>query len=306
MQSKTRVAFFFLNMTKPVINLYRTLDEALTFKNSPINRLYQFNGVQLLPNNEIPYVQVTNTPLGLNLEDWTVYGVNIRTEVKQDITDSFNVDSLTNSENGNPQLYWSLTNVPIDFGVDMIYLRIEQALGETFYSQPFLLTDLRKDYTTQFHYKERKGDVLQSIGIKSWFRQQKEETELSTYFELSTQLTVTEAIKVNETEIYFTEIMSIDHLKKLAMILRSPYLYIDGYRSYLYKTVDIPDLKANENFAQMSFQVSIDENIIAEEVETALSKGDFSASDWASNDWLIYGEATDEGVFADEFDIEFE
>lgn len=273
-------------MTKPVINIFRTLDEALTFKNSPINRFYMFNGVQLLPNNPLPYVQVTNTPLGLNLEDWTVYGVNIRTEVEQDITDSFNVDSLTNSENGNPQLYWSLTNVPIDFGVDMIYLKIEQALGETFYSQPFLLTDYAKEKTTYFNYKERKGDVMQSIGIKTWFRQEKEETELSTYFELSTQLTVTEAIKVNETEIYFTETMSIDQLKKLAMILRSPYLYIDGYRAYLYKALDIPDLKASENFAQMSFQVSIDENTIYETPQP--SKGDFLAADFSASDFFVY------------------
>lgn len=287
MQSKKRVAFFFNNMaTKPVINICKTLEEALTFKNSAINRLYQFNGVHLLPNNPLPYVQVTNTPLGLNLEDWTVFGVNIRNGVEQDITDSFNVDSFTNSENGNPQLYWSLTNVTIDFGVDMIYLRIEQALGETFYSQPFLLTDLRKDYTTQFHYKERIGDVMQSIGMKTWFRQEKEETELSTYFELSTQLTVTEAIKVNETEIYYTEQMSIDQLKKLAMILRSPHLYIDGYRAYLYKAVEIPDLKANENFAQINFQVSIDKNKVYAESEP--SKGDFLAADFSESDFLIY------------------
>ena len=293
-------------MTKPVINIFRTEAEALTFKNSPVNSFYRFNGVQLLPNNEIPYVQVTNTPLGLNLEDWTVYAVDLRTNVEQDITDSFNVDSLTNSDNGNPQLYWSLTNVPIDFGYNLIYLRIEQALGETFYSQSFMLTDYRKEYTTQFHYKERKGDVMQSIGIKTWFRQEKEETELSTYFELSTQLTVTEAIKVNETEIYYTEQMSIDQLKKLAMILRSPYCYIDGYRAYLYKALEIPDLKSSENFAQINFQVSIDENTTAEEVQTALSKGDFLAADFDANDFFIYEGATDEGVFADEFDIEFE
>jgi len=140
--------------------------------------------------------------------------------------------------------------------------------------------------------------------MKTWFRQEKEETELSTYFELSTQLTVTEAIKVNETEIYFTETMSIDQLKKLAMILRSPYLYINSFRAYLYKAVEIPDLKASENFAQINFQVSIDENTTFEVL--GVPKGDWKASDWKASDWLIFGEATDEGVFADEFDIEFE
>ena len=273
-------------MTKPVINIFRTLDEALYFKNSPLNSFYRFNGVHLLPNNPFSYIQVTNTPLGLNLEDWTVYGTNIITGVEQDITDSFNVDSLTNSENGNPQLYWSLTNVPIDFGVDMIYLRIEQALGETFYSQPFLMTDLGKDWTTQFHYKERKGDSIQSIGFKTWFRQFAEYTDLSTYYELSTQLTVVETIKLSETEIYITEQININQLKKLTTVLRSPYLYINNFRAYLYKAVDIPKNKASENFAQIDFEVSIDENSTFEAPQA--SKGDWKASDWIATDFNIY------------------
>lgn len=273
-------------MVKSIINIFRTLDEAMSFKNSPINQYYRFNGVHLLPNNTIPYVQVTNTPLGINLEDWTVYGVSVCGLVEQNITNSFNVDSLTNSQNGNPQIIWSLTNVPIDFGVKMIYLRIQQAMGETFYSQPFMLTNYGSEKTTQYHYKERVGDVVQSIGMKAWFRQEKEETELSTYFELSTQLTVTEAIKVNEIEIHKTERMSIDQLKKLAMILRSPYLFIDSKRAYLYKSIEIPSLKANENYAEIEYQLTIDENAIYEAPQP--SKGDFLATDFHASDFLIY------------------
>lgn len=273
-------------MIKPIIGLYRTLDEALYFKNSPINRFYKFNGVQLLPNNPIPYVQVTNTPLGIDLEDWTVYGVDLCTGKEQDITDSFNVDSLTNSENGNPQLIWSLTNVPIDFGVKMIYLRIEQALGETFYSQPFLLTDYGKDRTTQFHYKEKVGDVIQSIGMKTWFRQPKKETELSTYYELSTHRTVTESIKTNLIEIHMTEVMSLEQLIKLSTILESPYLYINLFRAHLYKALEIPELKETQNYAQISFYVTVDEESVYTPEE--LSKGDWKDSDWSADDWFIY------------------
>lgn len=273
-------------MVKPIINLFRTVDEALYFKNSPINRFYKFNGVQFLPNNPVPYVQVTNTPLGLDLEDWTVYGVDLRTGIGQDITDSFNVDGQTNSENGNPQLIWSLTNVPIDFGVKMIYLRIEQALGETFYSQPFLLTDYGKDRTTQFHYKEKVGDTMQSIGMKTWFRQPKKETELSTYYELSTHRTVTESIKTNLIEIHMTEVMSLEQLIKLSTILESPYLYINSFRAHLYKALEIPELKETQNYAQISFYVTVDEESVYTPEE--LSKGDWKDSDWSADDWFIY------------------
>ena len=122
-------------MIKPIINLFRTEQEALAIKNSQMNRYYINNGVQLLPKSEFPYVQVTDTPDGLHLEDWVVKVLNVcNNEVLGDITSSFMVESLTNSTNGNPQIIWSLTNIPLDFGFKLIYLQIEQSVGETFYS----------------------------------------------------------------------------------------------------------------------------------------------------------------------------
>jgi hypothetical protein len=50
---------------------------------------------------------------------------------KTDITYFF-VDRLTNDLDGAPQFYWSLTDVPFDFGYNLIYLEINQLLGETF------------------------------------------------------------------------------------------------------------------------------------------------------------------------------
>jgi hypothetical protein len=51
---------------------------------------------------------------------------------KTDITSYFFVDRLTNDLDGAPQFYWSLTDVPFDFGYNLIYLEINQLLGETF------------------------------------------------------------------------------------------------------------------------------------------------------------------------------
>jgi hypothetical protein len=48
------------------------------------------------------------------------------------------VDSITNDLDILPQLYWSLTNVPIDFGYRLVYLEINQLVErQTFYSSPF-------------------------------------------------------------------------------------------------------------------------------------------------------------------------
>lgn len=274
-------------MVKPIINIFRTKEEALLVKSSQIDMFNKYNGVQLLPNNLNAYVQVTDTPDGLDLEDWTVKVLSVCGDVVLgDITTSFMVDSLTNSTNGNPQVIWSLTNVPLDCGIKMVYLKITQAIGETFYTQPFILSDYGQEKTTQFYYKDKRTDDYQSIGFKSWYRQDSETVELTTYYETSTQNTVTQAIKVNEIEIHRTELMSIENLKKLSLILRSPYLYVNSVRASLFQAVEMPKLSDWQNFGQFEFQLSMNENDIYA-IKVA-SLGDFDSNDWAADDWLIY------------------
>ena len=88
---------------KPVINIFKSLNEAMFFKNSQINTQFIFSGVQLLPNNPIKYIQVTDTPNGINLEDWIVKVYSLCGKELGDITNNFMVESLTNSTHGNPQ-----------------------------------------------------------------------------------------------------------------------------------------------------------------------------------------------------------
>ena len=217
----------------------------------------------MLPNNTIPYKQVTNTPDGINLEDWTVNAVILCDESKRtNITSSFLVEFLTNSLNGNPQFIWSLTNVPFDFGYNLIYLEVEQANGELFYSQPFLLTDIESEKTTTFHYKESKTDKYQCIGFQAWYRQPTKQTELTTYYETSTFNTVTQAVKVSILEKYSTEEMSMQQLIKLTNVLESPYLYCNLVRASLFEAIKIPDTVQQENWAFIDFTLSPNENDI--------------------------------------------
>lgn len=243
-------------MNTPVINIFRSKTEAFYFKNSQQNRFYAFTGVQLLPNNPLKYIQVTDTPNGLNLEDWSVNVVNMCTDEKTDITPYFTVEKLTNSLNGNPQFYWSLENVPFDFGYELIYLEITQAMGETFYSQPFLLTEIDSEKTTQFHYKTKKSEPYQSIGVQTWFRNITRNEELTQYYEASTRNTVTQAVKVNKLEKHFTELMSLDILNHISDILICPYLYLNQIRISLFEAPKFPEVTNQENFGKMEFIVS--------------------------------------------------
>jgi hypothetical protein len=69
--------------------------------------------------------------------------------VKQ-ILPYFFVDRLTNDLDGAPQFY-CLTDVPFDFGYNLIYLEINQLLGETFILR---LYAYKKEKTTQFTKRE--------------------------------------------------------------------------------------------------------------------------------------------------------
>jgi len=270
-----------------VINLYKSLSEAMYFKNSQINTQFIFSGVQLLPNNPNKYIQVTNTPDGINLEDWIVKVHSVCTnEELGDITDSFMVESLTNSDNGNPQFVWSLKNVPIDFGFGLIYLKITQTLGDTFYSQPFKITNIDSEKNCQINYKYKRTDEMQSIGFNAWFCEPDFLQELTPYYEVSTESWVTASIEQGEVEYWRTELMPKSALIQLKKILGLPYVYINSVRASLKEAPEIPKKISQENFASMDFTVNFHPNDVF--IEPYEDNGDFSPLDWFIDDFYLY------------------
>ena len=122
----------------------------------------------------------------------------------------------------------------------MVYLEIEQAVGELFYSTPFLLTNIEHEKTTQFHYKDSNEDVYQSIGLQTWFDEEDKKTELTTYYEVSTKNTVSQAIKTSKIELFRTELMPKSVLIGLTYLLESPILYVNYIRCSLFEAIDLP------------------------------------------------------------------
>ena len=271
---------------KPVINIFKSLNEAMYFKNSQINTQFVFSGVQLLPNNPIKYIQVTETPNGINLEDWIVKVYSLCGKELGDITNNFMVESLTNSTNGNPQLYWSLQNINQDFGWQLVYLKITQILGETFYTQPFRLTSIESEKTTQINYKFKENDVIQSLGFNLWYDDEDLLQELTTYYEESTKSWVSAGMEQGYIEMWKTELMHKSVLLKLKEIMGLPYVYINGIRASLKEASETPKKVAQENFSEMTFVLNFHPNDVF--VQLNDSGGDFLEADFNDNDFLIY------------------
>ena len=266
-------------LVKPFINIYRTKEEAFYFRNSPINSQFIFRGVQLLPNNSAKYVQITNTPDGINLEDWAVFVVNLCTGEKTDITDYFLVETLTNSANGNPQFYWSLKNIPFDFGWDLVYLEITQTLGETFYSTPFQITNIESEYTNQFHYKETKDEVYQSIGLQAWYLDEDLKTEITTGYKISKNQTVIKNKQETYLHLFRTQSIAKNVAIQLDRVICSPICYINYIRYYLTESIEIPEKSAQENFVTLNFSVSPDFD------DNFFGLADYNGVDYGSEDY---------------------
>lgn len=283
----------------PFINLYRTKDEAFYVRNSIVNTQYIFKGIHLLPNNPSKYIQVTQTPNGINLEDWQVNIVDFCTGIKKDITPYFFVDSLTNDIDGAPQLFWSLINIPFDFGWNFVYLEVNQLSAETFYSNQFMITDIYSEKVSMFHYRDIDETVYQSIGLQVYFLEQDKKTELTTYYELSSKNTVSKSIKTSLIDIYRTELMPKSLLINLTYVLESPVLYINTLRASLYEAIEIPKKKSKENFSMFDFMVSPNKN------DNFFGLKDYNGINYGT-DYDIDSPILDFGVFADEFADEFE
>jgi hypothetical protein len=253
------------------INLYTTKAEALYFRDSQINNFYEFGGIQLLPNNT--YTQKSN---GIQLANG--YSISVLKVADDSAIGSLSfslVESVTSGtiyadntfyyadndttvkvDTNTPKAYWWSINPTVDYGSDLIYLKFTNGIT-TYYTNPFYITALDEDNVTKFLYKDLSINQYESIGLKTWFRQKSKQTELTTYYESSTGITVTQAIKTKSLEMYESEFMSMEDLIMTAKILESPYLYIGSTRYYLFETVKIPELTQQENFGKIKFTLAV-------------------------------------------------
>ena len=258
-------------MVDPIIRLERDLNLALSSKESVITKHFNFNGVQLLPFNTNTYYQQTNTSNGIELEDYTVYVVDLKSSIKTDITSSFIVFENNTDSIGKPQCLWGLTNIPVDFGFNYVYLEINQVLGETFYSSPFKITEYKKEFTARLDYRDSKNDFYQSIQLETWFRQTVNRDELATYYELSTKNTVTQTFKASTLEKWYTGLFSNNLMVYFRDIINSKYLYIDKLRANIVEPFEIPTLDNNQNFSQKDYLLSVNKNDVLNENDNDMS-----------------------------------
>lgn len=177
-----------------------------------------------------------------------------------EITDYFKVERVFSDDNGEAQIDWSLTNVPFDFGTNLIYLKVNQLIGETFYSNAFQLTDYDSNRTCRIDYRNNDIDTMQSVQLQMFFWQDLKTTELSTYYETSTRNTVTTTVKSQKHERWVTEFISNDLLIKITDVFENKFVYVDLERCYLFEAVEVPEHEHEADFEESTIKLAFNKN----------------------------------------------
>jgi len=241
------------------INLHKSLTAAKTVRQSPKVdiSLARYKGVQLLPNDPLPYFQVTDHPTGIELEDWTVLVYTLCGKLLGDITSSFFVVESFQDYNGIPQIRWRLKNVPLECGVGLVYMEITQTAGETFWSTPFQLTAYESECTTRFDYwNEYEETRFQSIQLQTWFEDPGLVHEINQYTEESTQYSRSNTVTLTDVDIMNTERLAISLMVKFIKMMSSDYVYKDLMRTYPYEAIETPRREGATNWNILEYTVS--------------------------------------------------
>lgn len=141
------------------IRLSQSLQEAHDLQTSPFVTHFYQGQIQLKPKDPKPYYQITDIDGGVDYivtQDRGVrkaekaYLVNCNGQ-EFDITPHFNYINVTDI-NGVNQLAFRLAYLPIDFGYELVYLKVVFDNENTYYSNRFLVTDIDIELTTRLDY----------------------------------------------------------------------------------------------------------------------------------------------------------
>lgn len=248
-------------MKQPMfITLHETFAEAMGYRDSPQmqDAYMSFQGVQLLPNNELPYIQRTYVEGGFELESYDVYVMSICGDQLADITSAFAIKSNFDDPNtGTPQIEWSLTNIPFDAGYQLVYLLIKQGVNDLKYSSPFYLTADMSEYTERVDYGN--GGTVYSTQLQIEFKQYLDLFEQTTYDNFKGNRTAV-TTKLVEYEAWQTGIIDYTLFRKIKQVFRNKYVYVGLAKTVLFEPFETPRLEGRENFAEQELLLCRDES----------------------------------------------
>jgi len=242
------------------IELYSTKEEALSTRYSPLVSIYNYRGIHLMPESDLPYVQVTENPNGVNIEDWEVFLVSVCGNERIDITTSFDIVDNIEDDFGNPQIVWKLTNLP-DAGSGLYYIEANQILSpgnyaDTYYSNPFECYEDERGETSRIDYGDDMTGVMQSIQLNLFFEIPLISQEYTSYMQASRRQQVTVTASQVEYERWQTGYVPRELAIKLLKLNTFTYCFLNLRRYFPMSVPEIPEKQGQENSLYLSMDIN--------------------------------------------------
>lgn len=248
-------------MRNAFIRIEPTLELAMQTRISPQMSVFSFKGIQLLPNNPLPYIQRTFANGGLELEnplEILLYDI-CGNEVLEDITPYFEILNIfQDPETGFNQIEWQLQDIPYDAGNRLVYMRCRQGANVFFYSSPFVLTADNSEYTSRWDYKDAKLGTMYSTQLTIWFKQLMDLEDITSYDQLDGRRVGMNS-KLIPYEVWQTSIVDINLFHLFKQMRQSTYVYCDLAKTVPFEPFETPKLVGRENFGEAEITLCRDE-----------------------------------------------
>lgn len=243
-------------MDSSFLRLRNSFEDAKNLDESRAIELEYIGQVHLVPNET--YLQITNNPTGVNLSNIEVYIVDYCDNTLADATNNVFWTAFTDS-NGFTQIAWEFIN-KWDFATKPVALKfVELSNNDTYWTNFFITTDYRSEYTTRIDYKNNgfhygteydRADYYQSIRLTCYYNNPINESERAEYHQISTDITVPQRNINKQKERFILDEFDYFTARRLEFLLSSSEIYFDNKRYYNTTPLEYGEREGDSNLFQ--------------------------------------------------------
>lgn len=219
--------------------LENSVDEALRLSfDSPMSSQRYYQNIQLSPDEF--YLQTLNHKEGIEFNgDYTATLVDFCGNLKLDITEKTIISEFTDS-NGLSQISIEILPIKQDFYRQIVVLKLKHTeSNKEYFTTPFNLTNYNINETTRFDYKSLKSFMgtdyaiannYQSIRLRTWYDRKTNDSEITDYYQITSQNTISVRPLYKQSEVYRTSFLTEFTTERLDVLLMNDIIYVDGIR----------------------------------------------------------------------------
>lgn len=247
-----------------------TKKEAWSQTRTPVIDLNYRGQLQFLPFDPQPYIQITDSATSLQISNEATVTILDACGEELNINEHVDLRSITDT-NGIKQIYIRLKFLPVDYGMNLVCLKIVSAISEvayTYFSNPFLLTSLNWERTSRVDYRVVRDydgvvstetgytNLYQSARLSFYENRHVDATELDNYYQISKNQDVITNVNENDRIEWMFEKADAWHWVRLSKALYRSACYINQERNYPSEGLELQPRDGDTQVSESSFITS--------------------------------------------------